>query len=79
MYHMASDRKSIPVSLPSELVEEIDRLVEAGKFGSRSDALRYGARLVTHEEATKRLQALTQARAREQVQDRLERKRQAAE
>lgn len=79
MYNMASDRKSIPVSLPPELVEEIDRLVEAGRFGSRSEALRYGARLVTHEEATKRLHALTQARAREQVQDRLERKRQAAE
>lgn len=79
MYNMASDRKSIPVSLPSELVEEIDRLVEEGKFGSRSEALRYGARLVTHEEATKRLHVLTQARAREQVQERLERKRQAAE
>lgn len=76
---MASDRKSIPVSLPVELVEEIDRLVEEGKFGSRSDALRYGARLVTHEEATKRLHELTQGRAREHVQERLERKRQAGQ
>lgn len=74
---MSSDRKSIPVSLPSELVAELDRLVEAGKFGSRSEALRYGARLVTHEEATKRLHDLTQARAREQVAERLDRKRNA--
>lgn len=75
MYKMSSERRSIPVSLPPELVEELDRLVEAGKFGSRSEALRYGARLVTHEEATKRLHELTQARARQQVQERLERKR----
>lgn len=76
---MSSDRKSIPVSLPPELVAELDRLVEEGKFGSRSEALRYGARLVTHEEATKRLHELTQARAREQVAERLERKRDARE
>lgn len=79
MYKMSSDRRSIPVSLPPELVAEIDRLVEAGKFGSRSEALRYGARLVTHEEATKRLHQLTQRRAREQVEARLERKRSASE
>ena len=67
------------MSLPPELVAELDRLVEEGKFGSRSEALRYGARLVTHEEATKRLNELTQARAREQVAERLERKRDARE
>lgn len=77
MYRMSSDRQSIPVSLPPELVAELDRLVEEGKFGSRSEALRYGARLVTHEEATKRLHQLTQQRARQQVQDRLARKRDA--
>lgn len=76
---MSSERRSIPVSLPPELVEELDRLVEAGKFGSRSEALRYGARLVTHEEATKRLHELTQARARHQVEERLERKRASGE
>lgn len=76
---MSSERKSIPVSLPPELVAELDRLVEQGKFGSRSEALRYGARLVTHQEATKRLHELTQARARDQVTDRLERKRQGRE
>ncbi|MFB6362365.1 MAG: ribbon-helix-helix domain-containing protein [Halobacteriales archaeon] len=72
---MPSNRQSVPVSLPSELVAELDRLVEEGKFGSRSDALRYGARLVTHQEATKRLHGLTQRRASEQVEERLERKR----
>lgn len=76
---MPSGRRSIPVSLPPELVAELDRLVEEGKFGSRSAALRYGARLVTHQEATKRLHELTQARAREQVTERLERKRDAGE
>lgn len=79
MYKMSSGRKSVPVSLPSELVKELDRLVEEGKFGSRSEALRYGARLVTHEEATKRLHELTQRRARQQVRERLERKREARE
>lgn len=72
---MSSDRKSIPVSLPPELVEEIDRLVEEGRFGSRSDALRYGARLVTHQESTKRLHELSLRRAREQASKRLDRKR----
>ena len=79
MYKMSSGRRSVPVSLPSELVEELDRLVEEGKFGSRSEALRYGARLVTHEEATKRLHELTQQRARQQVRERLDRKREARE
>lgn len=43
---MSSDRQSVPVSLPSELVARLDRLVEAGVYSSRSEALRYGARLV---------------------------------
>lgn len=47
---MSPDRQSIPVSLPAELVERLDRLVEEGVFGSRSEALRYGARLVVREE-----------------------------
>lgn len=72
---MGAERKTVPVSLPEKLVEELDRLVDEGVFGSRSEALRYGARLVTHEEATKRLHTLTQARALEQVEERLERKR----
>jgi len=75
----SSDRKSIPVSLPPDVVAELDRLVEEGKFGSRSEALRYGARLVTHQEATKRLHESTQRRAEKQVRDRLERKRESRE
>lgn len=77
MYKMSSDRKSIPVSLPPDVVAELDRLVTEGKFGSRSEALRYGARLVTHQEATKRLHEHTQQQAQKQVSDRLDRKREA--
>ena len=40
------ERVSVPVSLPSGLVEELDYLVEKKIFGSRSEALRYGAHLV---------------------------------
>lgn len=76
---MSSGRKSIPVSLPPDVVAELDRLVEEGKFGSRSEALRYGARLVTHQEATKRLHEHAQQRARQQVRDRLDRKQAARE
>jgi len=65
----------VPVSLPEKLVEELDRLVEEGRFGSRSEALRHGARLVTEREATKRLHELTQERTKEQVEERLERKK----
>ena len=42
----SQERISTSVSLPLGLVEEIDRLVEAKVFGSRSEALRHGARLV---------------------------------
>ncbi|WP_326544620.1 ribbon-helix-helix domain-containing protein [Halopiger djelfimassiliensis] len=72
---MGSDRKSVPVSLPPELVAELDKLVEEGMFSSRSDALRYGARLVVHEERTARLHELTTEQAGEDIRDRLERKR----
>lgn len=41
------NEKSIPVTLPNGLIEEIDKLVSIeGLFLSRSDALRYGARLL---------------------------------
>ncbi|UCF08498.1 MAG: CopG family transcriptional regulator [Thermoplasmata archaeon] len=39
------DRVSTAVSLPMGLVEEIDQLIEDKVFSSRSEALRYGARL----------------------------------
>ncbi len=54
---MEQSRKSIPVSLPTGLVQEIDKLVEEREFSSRSEALKFGARLVvlywrrTHERA----------------------------
>ncbi len=40
------NRKLVPVSLPSGLAQEIDSLVEEGEFTSRSEALKFGARLV---------------------------------
>ena len=39
-------RVVIPVSLPEGLVKELDDLVKRKVFSSRSEALRYGARLV---------------------------------
>lgn len=72
---MSSDRKSVPVSLPPELVNELDALVEEGVFSSRSEALRYGARLIVREERQARLHDLTDEQARDDVRERLERKR----
>ena len=72
---MSSDRQSVPVSLPSELVARVDKLVEEGVFGSRSEALRYGARLVVREEVSERLHELTERSARKDVAERLDRKR----
>lgn len=40
------DRESIAVSLPIGLVKEIETLVEKGEFSSKSEAIRFGARLV---------------------------------
>ena len=40
------ERISVPVSLPIGVVKELDNLVESGEFNSRSDAIRFGARLV---------------------------------
>ena len=39
------DRISTAVSLPIGLADEIDQLIEEKVFSSRSEALRYGARL----------------------------------
>lgn len=72
---MSSDRQSVPVSLPPELVARLDGLVEDGVFSSRSEALRYGARLVVREAHLERLQEQTDRSAREDVQERLDRKR----
>lgn len=67
------DRSAIPVSLPSGLVEELDRLVEAGVFSSRSEALRHGARLVVLLEG--RLHPRAERLAEEAARERLGRRR----
>lgn len=72
---MSTDRHSVPVSLPPELVKELDALVDKGVFSSRSEALRYGARLIVREERQIRLHERTDAEARDDVKERLERKR----
>lgn len=72
---MSSDQQFVPVSLPPELVDRLDRLVEDGVFGSRSEALRYGARIVVREERLERLHEQTDSKARRDVEERLDRKR----
>jgi Arc/MetJ-type ribon-helix-helix transcriptional regulator len=72
---MSSDRQSVPVSLPPELVARLDGLVEDGVFSSRLEALRCGARLVVREERLERLHEAADRGAREDVEQRLERKR----
>ncbi|MBI2971454.1 MAG: hypothetical protein HYY37_03500 [Candidatus Aenigmarchaeota archaeon] len=39
-------RECIPVSLPSGIARDIELLVQGGKFSSKSEALRFGAKLV---------------------------------
>ncbi len=39
-------RECIPVSLPKGLVRDIEELVSEGKFNSKSEALRFGAKIV---------------------------------
>lgn len=73
-----TERKSVPVSLPSELVEELDALVEEGVFSSRSDAIRYGARLIVREEKQhRRLHERADDRAAEDIRERMERKKES--
>ena len=72
---MSGDRQSVPVSLPPGLVDRLDGLVEDGLFGSRSEALRYGARLVVREAHLERLHERADSEAREDVEERLDRKR----
>ena len=40
------DRENIPVALQKGLAKSIDEMVEKGIFSSKSEALRFGARLV---------------------------------
>jgi len=48
MLKQKADKKRllIPVSIPHALAAEIDGLVSVGKFGSRSEAIRFGVRLL---------------------------------
>ena len=71
---MNSDRQSVPVSLLPELVERLDRLVKHDVFGSRSEALRYGARLVVREECLERFSGHADSEGREDIEQRLDRK-----
>ena len=43
---MSKQEQAIPVKLPKVVVSEIDRLIKQGKFQTRSDALRFAARLI---------------------------------
>jgi Arc/MetJ-type ribon-helix-helix transcriptional regulator len=72
---MSGDRESVSVSLPTDLVERLDRLVDDGVFSSRSDALRYGARVVVRKERQQRLHEQADSDAREDVAERSGRKR----
>lgn len=69
----AKDRVSIPVSLPIGLVNDIDEMVEQKMFGSRSEVLRYGARLavIYH----RRLHSRAEEYALAEVEEGLERGR----
>ena len=71
---MSVDRESVPVSLPKKLVEDLDRLVDEGRFSSRSEALRRGARVVTEREKVDRLHELSSKLGKEKVEERLARK-----
>ena len=72
---MNSDRQSVPITLPSKLVERLDRLAENGVFGSRTKALRDGARLVIREDYLERLHEQADSEARNDIEERLDRKR----
>ena len=72
---MSSDRQSVPVSLPPGLVDRLDGLVKESVFESRSEALRYGARLVVREAHLERLHERADSEAPKNVEERLNRKR----
>ena len=40
------NRILVPITMPVGLTEELDELIKAGKYTSRSEALRYAARLL---------------------------------
>ena len=69
---MSTDGESVAVSLPPEVLDQLDALVAEGGFDSRSAALQHGARLVIS--VSDRSEAVSQG-VREDVRERLERKR----
>jgi Arc/MetJ-type ribon-helix-helix transcriptional regulator len=46
MYTMKEKQLAIPVKLTPQLTREIDELVRLGVFASRSEAIRFGVRLM---------------------------------
>lgn len=58
--------KTVSVHLPGRLIEELDDLVEEEIFGSRSDAIRFGARLAVMFKK-KRLYQLSEDYAYEEI------------
>lgn len=51
-------RVLVPVTIPSGLSQEIDELVQAGKYSSRAEAMRFGARLLVMMEGSTRERAM---------------------
>ena len=68
---MPRDRESIPVSLPKGLVGKIEEMVRRGEFSSKSEAIRFGARLLVMLE--KRLHERSEDYAYEEVAEGLKR------
>ena len=68
-----SDRMSIPVSLPKGLVDEMNELIGQGKFSSKSDAIRFGVRLLIMLE--KRTHMRAEDYAYSEIKERLKRGR----
>ena len=70
---MSTDRESIPVSLPKGIVREIEEMVKKGEFSSKSEAIRFGARLLVMLE--KRLHDRAEDYALEEVMEGIKRGR----
>ena len=70
---MPKDRESIAVSLPKGLVSQLEDLVKSGIFSSKSEAIRFGARLLVMME--KRLHERSEDYAYEEITEGLRRGR----
>jgi len=67
------ERNLVPVSMPKGLTKQIDILVKEGEFSSRSEALRFGARLVVV--LSKRMHERAEDYAYEEISEGLKRGR----